>query len=123
MMHYLTWGSYVILCGVWTTLGVGANMAVYHVVIGDMSYWTVNKDVIHVTGVIRVLEGGVSLLLQLVNHKIININKRKTIITTKRWQSKFTNKSKISKRSQRSEHECTFACFHLSCIVFLQFSF
>ncbi len=93
-------------------------MAVYHVIIGDMSYWNVKKDVLRVTGVIRVLRGGVSLLLQLVNHKIMN--KTKTIITTKRWQSKFTSKSRINKRSQRGEHECKFACFHLRCIVFLQ---
>jgi len=69
---------------VWTTVRVGANMATYHVVIGDMSYWTIKKDVLHVTGVIKVIRGGVSLLLQLVNHKIMNKNKTKTIIITKR---------------------------------------
>ncbi len=84
-----------------------------------MNYWTVKKDMSHVIGVIRVLRGGVSLLLQLVNQKIMNKNKTKTIITTKKWQSKFTSKSRINKRSQRDEHECTFACFHLQCIVFL----
>jgi hypothetical protein len=69
---------------VWTTIGVGANMASYHVVIGDMSYWTIKKDVLRVTSVIKVIGGGVSLLLQLVNHKIMNKNKTKTIITTER---------------------------------------
>ncbi len=107
----------------WTTIGVGANTVAYHIVIGDMSYWIVKKDMQRVTGVIRVLGGGVSLLLQLVNHKIMNKNKTKTVITIKIWHSKFTNKSRISKRSRRGEHECTFACFHLNCIVFLQFSF
>ncbi len=67
-------------------------------VIKDMSYWAAKKDMLCVIGVIRLLGGGVSLLLQLVNHKIMNKNKTKTIIATKRWQSKFTNKSRITKR-------------------------
>jgi hypothetical protein len=44
---------------VWTTIGVGANIPTYHVVIEDMSYWTIKKDVMHVTNVIIVLGGGV----------------------------------------------------------------